>query len=185
MKVATLIDNKFFFKRDLLLFFLISITGIFITFIVLFLNYPKINKKNINQYKIEYQNALKKKKKYQKKFLFNQKRYIMYKKYLFTKSEIYKITNIIKTFNAILNKSQTVNCLMTNYSYGQTYLNTLNINIGCDSITNAKKYKLIFGFFFSDFFKNKKIKIQKIQTNYNSVNIKFFKYINNNREKIK
>jgi len=176
LKGAKLINKDFFFKRDLIIFGAISAIGISTIISTVTLNYPKIDKEKINQKKVAYQRILQQKRNYQEKLIKNQKRYVFYKKYLFTREEIGKIKKILDMFNGMLSKLQVTRCQITNYAYDKVYLNVLSMKVACNTPTDAKKYQLIFNYFFSDLQKNNVVKIKEIKRENNIIIMKFFKY---------
>jgi len=170
-----MINQSFFLKRDILIYVFLIFIAFIIILINFFLNYPKLNQNEINSYKNQYKQILNKEKKVKKEYLENQKRYLFYKKYLFTREEIEKIKKILDIFNNLLAKFQVAECRITNFSYDKNYINVLKINMLCNSEIDAKKYILVFKFFFGNLQKHNIVKIQQIKPVNNMIIFKFFK----------
>ena len=142
--------SNFFLKRDLILGLIIIVLGIIFNITYLFMNYPKINQNEINQYKKKYLNTLEKKQKLEEELKKREEILNSFKPYIFTKDEILKTKQILNYFNSILNKLKVTNCEVTGYALNKEFVNIIRYRLYCKSDLDAKKYKIIFKYFFVD-----------------------------------
>ena len=170
-----MILNSFFLKRDLILGLIIIILGIGFSVAYLFVDYPKINQNKINQYEEKYLNALKKKQRLEKELKKREEILNSFKPYIFTKDEILKTKKVLDYFNSILNKLKVTDCRVTDYAFSEKFINVVRYRLYCRTDLDAKKYKILFKYFFVD--KTHIFNVLNILNQHNIVFIDFIKKV--------
>lgn len=143
-------NKQFFLKRNIIVSLIVIFIGIIAIGIYILINYPKVNKADINNYKTTYQNNIRQIKVLEKRIIIKKEQLKKYKKYIFNNQDINTMKKIISVFNSIMNNLKITNCHIMNFVYSKKYINIIRYNLECQSPLEAKKYKLVFKYFFKN-----------------------------------